>query len=134
MKIYIVTSGSYSDYHIDEVFTNLEQAQLYCATRNTAKYADYDIEEYDTDTCKLESQKPVKIIWKGNFVRNLDNKWSELCKFLYHWETFETRNEILEDGRIVNIYVTTDPSVSKEKVRRIMIDRFHQWKYENDKL
>ena len=27
MKIYVVTSGQYSDYHIDGVFENLEKAK-----------------------------------------------------------------------------------------------------------
>ena len=46
MKVYIVTSGSYSDYHIDEVFTDREQAYLYCAARNTAESGYYEVEEY----------------------------------------------------------------------------------------
>ena len=29
MKVYIVTSGCYSDYHIEKVFTDPEQARLY---------------------------------------------------------------------------------------------------------
>lgn len=48
MKIYIVTSGEYSDYHIEAVFTDEEQAQLYCAT-----HYDCDIEEWEADEIKI---------------------------------------------------------------------------------
>lgn len=134
MKIYIVTSGSYSAYHIDEVFTNLEQAQLYCAARNTAEFGDYNVEEYDSDTCKLESQKTVNKVWKGRFIRGIDGKYGELVKYIARWETTESKNKIVDHGNWIEIYVTTDLSVPEEKVKRIMIDRFYHWKYENDKM
>lgn len=47
MKVYIVTSGTYSDYKIDAVFSTEDNAKAYLD-----KYGDYDnrqIEEYDTD-------------------------------------------------------------------------------------
>lgn len=45
MKIYIVTAGSYSDYHIEKVFTDKEKAENYrkwCYDAN-------DLEEYETE-------------------------------------------------------------------------------------
>lgn len=50
MKIYIATSGSYSDYHIEKVFTNKEQAEKFVEFYNGKPY-DYDemqLEVYDT--------------------------------------------------------------------------------------
>ena len=44
-KIYIVTSGEYSDYHIEAVFTTKEKAVEYVEQHGT----DYNIEEYDLD-------------------------------------------------------------------------------------
>ena len=44
-KIYIVTSGEYSDYHIDAVFTTKEKAVDYVEQHGTC----YNIEEYDLD-------------------------------------------------------------------------------------
>jgi hypothetical protein len=41
-KIYIVTSGSYSDYSIDEVFAHKADAERYAATTT-----DSDVEEYE---------------------------------------------------------------------------------------
>lgn len=44
MKVYVVTSGSYSDYHIDAVFTDHNKARRY-ANLDT----DRNIEEYEAD-------------------------------------------------------------------------------------
>lgn len=44
-KIYIVTSGEYSDYGIDAVFTTKENAVEYVEQHGT----DYNIEEYNLD-------------------------------------------------------------------------------------
>lgn len=44
-KIYIVTSGEYSDYGIDAVFTTKEKAVDYVERHGT----DYNIEEYNID-------------------------------------------------------------------------------------
>ena len=53
MKVYIITSGEYSDYHIDAVCETLEEAQRKCL-RLCSKYCywwdPYSIEEWDTET------------------------------------------------------------------------------------
>ena len=44
MKIYVVTEGDYSDYHIVGVFTNKEQARL-----NSMAYVGREVEEYEAN-------------------------------------------------------------------------------------
>jgi len=47
MKIFIVTSGAYSDYHIDAVFSTKENAEKY---NNIYASGDFeDIEEFEVD-------------------------------------------------------------------------------------
>lgn len=53
-KIYIVTSGDYSDYTIDEVFSTKEKAEEYVQQHGT----NYRIEDYDIDK---EVKKETKI-------------------------------------------------------------------------
>ena len=62
MKVYIVTSGCYSDYHIEAVFLSHKKAMLYCAVHHAPHI---DIEEYDTDDENIES--------------------NEKCGYVYHW-------------------------------------------------
>lgn len=61
-KIYIVTSGEYSDYSIDAVFSTKEKAEEYIQQHGT----DYAIEEYDLDE---EVEKKTKL-WKITFDKN----------------------------------------------------------------
>lgn len=44
MKVYVVTSGIYSEYHIVRVFLDREEAEKYCNVR-----CDMEIEEFDTE-------------------------------------------------------------------------------------
>lgn len=46
MKVYIVTQGDYSDYHIEQVFSTREKAQEYI---DHTGYDNSWIEEYDVD-------------------------------------------------------------------------------------
>ena len=48
MTVYIVTEGDYSDYHIEEVFSEREQAEKYVALHNK-RYDKYLIAEYEVD-------------------------------------------------------------------------------------
>ena len=48
MKVYIVTSGEYSDYRIEKVFTDRESARLYALT-HFGRYDYAEVEEYDTE-------------------------------------------------------------------------------------
>ena len=63
MKIYVITEGEYSDYHICAVFDDKKKAELYCAVREEKDFLnnncyifgdEYMIEEYDTDDVNLE--------------------------------------------------------------------------------
>ncbi len=61
--VYIVTSGSYSDYGIHCAFTDPDVAQRYCDVWNAAEKSRYDrreVEEYE-----LDSPSDVKIATSG---------------------------------------------------------------------
>ena len=47
-KVYIVTDGSYSDYHIEAVFSSKDEAEEYKKWHRLLNY----IEEYDVDSVK----------------------------------------------------------------------------------
>lgn len=63
-KIYIVTSGCYSDYQIEAVFTTEEKANEYVQQHGT----DYNIEEYDVDEEVVKSEKS----WSVEFYLDKD--------------------------------------------------------------
>lgn len=66
MKIYIVTSGEYSDYGINAVFLDKHEAELYCATHNKKKrWCDCVIEEYETKDGKIKTDREVVYVYKA---------------------------------------------------------------------
>lgn len=54
MKVYVVTSGEYSDYHIDAVFIDRYLAYKYATVQQLKnRWSSYDVETYDTDDIKM---------------------------------------------------------------------------------
>lgn len=45
--VYVVTSGSYSDYGVEGIFDTREKAELYCAYQNTFRGYESGIEEWE---------------------------------------------------------------------------------------
>lgn len=65
-KVYIVTSGTYSDYAIEEVFDNREDAERYICLHDNDSYLDMSVEEYDI--YKNEELKNVKVHYGIYFI------------------------------------------------------------------
>ena len=84
MKIYIVTAGSYSDYHIEKVFTNKTKAEEF------AKWC-YDsngVEEYDTeDGLDVGKYYQIHIQYKvydnGRSEEPIVSVWNRTCNEHY---------------------------------------------------
>lgn len=63
MKMYIVTKGSYSDYHIVGLFSDRKEADMYC----TARGDDYNpsrVEEYEVDSIAVRGDKAPWVVSK----------------------------------------------------------------------
>lgn len=78
-KIYIVTSGEYSDYHICAVFSTREKAEEYVQIHGT----DYGIEEYDLDE---EIKREVKLWRVAVAIKNNEIIIIEPCPTEYRVE------------------------------------------------
>lgn len=73
-KAYIVTSGSYSEYHIEAVFSTAELAEEYVARVNGPdEWSDRRVEEWDMDE--------PREAWPGCWKVGID----ETGKVLYAW-------------------------------------------------
>ena len=119
MKVYIVTSGCYSDYHIEAVFTDKEKAKRY-ANFNS----DRGIETYETD--KAFNSPERIMVWYvpgDNSIRSMESIFYETEDYCYGDQFgFETevserlREDIEKNG-------TNSPLLLK-----IAQDRFAQFK------
>lgn len=88
-KIYIVTSGEYSDYGIEAVFTTKEKAVDYVEQHGTR----YNIEEYNLDE---EVEKKTQL-WCIEFCVE-DGKLCEACPSSYD------RNKVVDTCSIFNTF------------------------------
>lgn len=92
-KVYVVTSGEYSDYGIEAIFDNQEEAQKYIDLHR--KYNKYcrlnDLEEYELNSIspKVKPVFVVKIDWNGNVIcqetdstEDIDQK-DDVCIYEY---------------------------------------------------
>ena len=68
MKVYIVTNGEYSDYHIDRVFSNRTKAAYYCAVQNARHEThmacdNYRIEEFELSDKAVEISERKEVVY-----------------------------------------------------------------------
>lgn len=127
MIVYIVTSGEYSDYGINAVFDNKTQAELYCAAHDDG-FNIPEIEEWDTEAVKIETDKPIMHRWEA-YIREDGTIQSISCR-----STLKDVNSIeYKPYRPYGCYfvqATIGRDIPVEKARKIVLDRFAKWKYE----
>lgn len=131
MKVYIVTSGEYSDYFIEGVFTDRDKARVYCALRNhdihCLAYSFDDgeaarIEEYESD--------------KGFDILQIDN--NRLGTIYYFMgddisEKIPAYREDVEKLRL-NEHAVWVEGENEEKAKKIYFDRRAKKKAESEGL
>jgi hypothetical protein len=130
MKIYIVTAGEYSDYHIVRVFLDKEKAERYISLCGN-HYDEPVIEEYETDDdsiieeinfiraefIKTKNESKVNIqIKKSNTLD--DNEEKINGNWFWYYETLNQKQLIIE--RVLkNGY---DEKRLKEKYKKVCYD------------
>lgn len=82
MKVYIVTCGEYSDYHICAVFLKREEAEKYAAVRNNEPHCDdYYIETYESSDGTVQVEKYYKAIdtmYYDNKDLEIESIWDDV--------------------------------------------------------
>lgn len=72
MQVYVVTSGEYSDYGIDAIFSTAEKAQEYVSMREfTDTYESYRINVWDVD--KYHETECVNLVLLNGEIYNFDS-------------------------------------------------------------
>lgn len=87
MKVYIVTEGEYSEYHIEGVFLDKKKAEEYCALMNRNDYGwmpSAAVEEYTTEDDSINTGGTAR--WLYSFRPSL--KTIDIShKTMKPWET-----------------------------------------------
>ena len=130
-KVYIVTSGAYSDYSIEEVFDNREDAEKYICLYNNDGYWNMRIEEYDI--CKNAELKNVKVHYGISFIM----RGNRIISFgiVYENKPIETNINGSEHTRSKSYYgilPLSDRNIFKDKdvVKKIVYDAVAKFKAE----
>lgn len=136
MKVYVITSGEYSDYYINAVALTREKAEQICAMLNGSNGYRSDtaiIEEYDTDEIQCETNEDVGLCYEAAFdYKTLENMY--WCDPFYSFGRNEIGKSLTHDGRMILISATFPKDMPQEKVRKIMCDRVAKWKAEKECL
>ena len=129
MIIYLVTSGSYSDYSIEGVFSSEDKAKAYVQQANAKSYStDRSIEEWTVDEnenlrcmevwrCQLEAQS-------NYFKANPTMPTSRSQRVL--WPEGK-RSEIQMWGRGYEKVIDTFSAVSPEHAVKLAIEKRQEW-------
>ena len=114
MKVYVITMGEYSDYHICGVALNKEDAEI-LKRRYSSKWDTARIEEYDT-----ENSRPIldgKTAYEVRFLENgnVSNVRSDVG-LEYFEPSIELLNPINWSGVSVRVYLFADSTESAIKI------------------
>lgn len=98
MKVYVVTSGHYSDYSIERVFLDKDKANKFVKYRNGYdSWKDFKIEEYDSFDDKYEvaeagslwRKATIKIVIIKNIKGVYSNQLLEYTNLIANYEVFK---------------------------------------------
>ena len=117
---YVVTSGEYSDYHIDGVFSEKEKADFFADKDNDRSVEEYDID--DEQMLRQEDWYKVEIYVGESF----ESKDVSVRKLSYNSENkpFDAVmfSKTQEDRRYFSFYLA---DISRGKAKAIALERFH---------
>lgn len=120
MEIYIATSGEYSDYGIEKVFTDKKQAELYCATHECR------LEIYEADETRIETEQKPKYIWFCG------NNWrGDFTCETYREMTFK---DVFDKSSFLDLEISLDADIEDKKAEKILKDKYMQWKAEKENI
>lgn len=127
-KIYVVTSGDYSDYGIDAIFTSEELAQAFINGFKERSYQEFRIEEHKLNPYKNE-------IRKGYFAFFVRMQKDGVCKEVYKSDSAYGFNGGIDYGFDINngmcchVFAKDDKHAVKiANEKRIELIALNKWK------
>ena len=123
MKVYVVTSGTYSDYMIRKIFLNKDKAEEYKKWLPDSN----DIEEYDTsddDVIDKQYEIRVNLKWYPNKEEKLIARSWKDCESDYNYNYYSNYSDIWEEltvTRTVNAD-NYDEQYCKDKLTKHIYD------------
>jgi hypothetical protein len=126
--VYILTEGSYSDYHIVATFSTkklAEEAQKHCSE------CDSGIEEYELDALEIPEHPPGHTAWAVHIIAETNTiSWSAQDDIFNGY--FEPKENYYENYIATPMYNVKCWARDKEHAEKIALDKYYQWKWEKE--
>lgn len=135
-EIYVVTAGEYSDYHIVEVFENIDKAVAYCEARKKRSKYYYDepsIEIYKTYDGRIKTQKNKAVFLYSYIINGSEAYCNEHFKENYVKLEITTQKDAEKRirktaGELKGYIYCALPEQNIKKARKILSDKFYERK------
>lgn len=123
MKVYIVTSGTYSDYMIRKIFLDKDKAEEYKKWLPDSN----DVEEYDTsddDTIRKKYKVRIDLKWYPNKEEKLIARSWKDCESGYDYNYYSAYEDVWEELVVVRIVNSDnyDEQYWKDKYTKFIYD------------
>ena len=123
MKVYIVTSGTYSDYMIRKIFLDKDKAEEYRKWLPDSN----DVEEYDTsDDDTIEKKYKVRVVlkWYPNKKEELIARSWKDCESDYNYNYYDNYGNFWEELAVVRTVNgdNYDEQYWKDKLTKFIYD------------
>jgi hypothetical protein len=126
-KVYILTTGSYSDYHIVATFSTRELAE---EVKKLCGNDDPEIQEYELDSLQIPDHPPGQTAWHVNIdTKGARQPW--ICQDNIFERNFTPSSEFQPRS---GYYVVECWARDEEHAKKIALDKYYQWKYEVSQL
>ena len=126
--VYILTEGSYSDYHIVATFSTKELAE------EAKKHCPYsEIEEYELDALEIPEHPPGHTAWSVNINAKINT--IDCVSQRDSLNGFEPKEKYCEGAGVrgeSNYFIVNCWARDQERAERIALDKFYQWKWEKE--
>lgn len=145
-KVYVITAGVYSDYHIQKIFDNRPTAEEYirqCELSDDYFSRSATIEEYDLESeCNPPDKEPIKVV---SLFLNKDGNFNDNISVVDYDPTDEYHREIWENDlykfsengmqvMIIEVKLCEKLDAFKERARKAIIDAWYAWQYRKREL
>lgn len=130
MKVYVVTSGEWSDFHIDAMFSTPELAARYVDACGFDEYNECNgVEEWTLDECNYAPPKSMNVT--GNFGEDAlaDCDFDDVGELPWKFTVaHDDEGEYVEFTGNVAVRSGEAASAYRERARKVVIDKYFEWK------
>lgn len=135
-KVYVVTSGSYSDYQINHIFLNEKDADQYVEEMNKGDYKQFCVEVFNLNKTNIKtrerwrtdvySKEPIFKMMEHCIEDDIEeNKRGETTKYTWCWEKDYEPNEYYKNkGELIGKVFSY---ISEEHCKKLAVELYQEY-------